>query len=119
MDTDFRSFDEMSSSRFYGSNDVKSGPVTVKIKGFESGQLKDKSGKESPAVFVKFDGTEKVLIVKANVRKVLKKHYGTPEQAVGQPLELYFDEDVEFGGETIGGLRVRKPATSQPAATPF
>lgn len=102
-------------SKYLAGRDLPEGGLVATIAGFEIVDLKD--GSKKPAV--KFlQGVKPLLLNKTN-RGRLAKIFGTDDtQAmVGQRIAVYYDPDVSFGGETVGGLRVRAaPAASRPAA---
>lgn len=58
---------------------------------------------------------------KTNSKKIAKAFGNETAQWGGKRIQLYFDEDVEYGGKTVGGIRVRtgkKPAAQKPASIP-
>ncbi len=71
----------------------------VEVKEFENGNKK---------LNVHFVGEEKTLVCNKTNAKKIAKAFG-PETAAwgGKKIQLYFDEDVEYGGKTVGGIRVR------------
>ena len=64
------------------------------------------------------DGSEKMclswsedylpwLLNKTNCKRLQGAFGDETDDWIGQPVTLYFDPDVEFMGEVVGGLRVR------------
>ncbi len=111
------SFNDLLPGKFYGADDVRNGPVRLVVAGYEAGKLKGTDGAESDAGFIKFEGTDRRLIVKPNVVEALKEMFPTRTASIGQEVELYFEPSVMFSGKKVGGIRVRKPTGA--AAAPF
>ena len=65
------------------------------------------------------DGTEKMcvqwqepkflpwLLNRTNIKRLQKLYGDNTDDWLGKAITLYFDPDIEFMGETVGGLRVR------------
>jgi hypothetical protein len=73
-------------------------------------------GKEpKPKVVLFFDGTKKGLVLNIANGDVLYDMTGQvdPEEWIGQRVELYVDDNVNYAGKRMGGVRVRKP-TGEP-----
>ncbi len=82
----------------------------VEVKSFDDGVQK---------LNIHFVEEKRTLVCnKVNAKKIAKA-FG-PETAawVGKKIQLYFDEDVEYGGKTVGGIRVRTGKKSKPAPEP-
>ena len=47
------------------------------------------------------------LLNKTNIKRLQKMFGDDTETWLGKTVTLYFDPDVEYMGETVGGLRVR------------
>lgn len=105
--------DSLLPSRFLKKEDVSDQPMTLTIAGFEKGTIKNEDGKEDPATFLKFEETDKSVIVKAWTVENLKEIFGDdakPESIKGGSVEAFHDPSVKFGSKRVGGLRLRKPA---------
>jgi hypothetical protein len=67
-----------------------------------------------------FDGEEKGLVLNKTNLKRAAAAMGSDntDDWVGKSIVAYFDENVEFGGDLVGGIRLRaaKPAGSAPPA---
>ncbi len=111
------SFNDLLPGKLFGADDVKNGPITLTIAGYEAGTLKGQDGEEK-ANFITFEGTDRRLVVKPALVECLKEIFPSGKSAsIGQPVGAYHDPDVKFGGKKVGGLRLRKATGS--AAAPF
>jgi hypothetical protein len=67
-----------------------------------------------------FDGEERGLVLnKTNLKRAaaaLKSD--DTDDWLGKQIVLYFDENVEFGGELVGGIRLRGPKVQAASGTP-
>lgn len=114
------SFDDLLPGKFFKADDVRNGPMTVTIKGYVPGTLRNtKTNAEENAVFIEFEDTTRRLVVKPNTTEALKEIFpGGRSTSIGQPVEMYFDGTVKDStGKKVGGLRLRKPTGT--AASPF
>ena len=48
-----------------------------------------------------------MLLNKTNIKRLAKAHGDDTDGWLGQEVTIYFDPDVEYMGEVVGGLRVR------------
>lgn len=108
------SFSELSNKRFFGTDDVRDQSVVATIKGFGREEMENDGTTEKVSV-MHLEGQDRAVILKTTTLNTLKDLFGTPNEAVGKPIELYFDPTVSFGGKRVGGLRLRSPG--QVAAT--
>ncbi len=77
----------------------------------------EKDGKPPKMKYVfKFSGLDKPLVLNKTNGNRVAKITGSPDfnDWLGKTVELYNDEMVEFGGELVGGIRIR-PAQGQAA----
>jgi hypothetical protein len=108
------SFDSLLPSRFLKQADVDP-PVTLTIKGFNKGTLKNKAGVEEPATFVAFEETEKQVPYKTWTAECLKEIFPDGlSSCVGQKVEVYRDPKIMMGAEKKGGIRIRAAKASTP-----
>jgi hypothetical protein len=65
---------------------------------------------------LKFDNEKSLGLNKTNLG-LMAKWFGKRASAwVGQRIVVYRDESVSFGGQLVGGLRVRKPSARETAS---
>lgn len=84
--------------------------VTIKAVGLEDLQLPGTSATEKKLV-MSFEGAKKKLVVnKTNAQRIAKLYGGQTEDWIGKQITLYFDPEVKFGKQVVGGVRVRKEA---------
>jgi|SRR6266480_4280194 len=104
------SFSELSNKRFFGTDDVRDQSVVATIAGFGREEMENDGNTEKVSV-MHLEGQDRSVILKTTTLNTLKDLFGTPNDAVGKPIELYFDASVSFGGKRVGGLRLRSPGT--------
>ena len=64
---------------------------------------------------IAFDELGKPMVFnKTNLKRVAKAYGNDTDGWIGKKIVVYFDPEVEFGGEIVGGLRVRVPAVRRP-----
>lgn len=84
------------------------GDVTLEIVKVVKGKVTGKSGKGSSKAMISFKGAERPLAAGAAILSTIGRLYGNDTRKwVGQKITLYADHDVVFGGEKVGGVRVR------------
>lgn len=73
-----------------------------------------KGKKEFEVVAHLKDGVLPFILNKTNM-KTIQKLYKSPyiEDWGGRAIQIYFDPTVKFGGETLGGLRIRQTVPQQ------
>jgi hypothetical protein len=91
------------------SKDDVDPPVQWTIAKVEKVELDDdEGGKKSPPVLFFRDADSKPLILNNTNWMALEDLYGDEsDHWIGQPVELYKDPTVMFGGKRVGGVRVR------------
>ncbi len=90
-------------------------PQVVRVIDVFEDELPGESRKKLIAKFAEF---EKPMVLNSTNIKRLVKMFGTTDTGQWRgEVTLYVDHDIEFGGRTVGGLRV-KPAGRNGAATP-
>ena len=105
---------EMLPSKYLKGSDVGPG-ILVKFKSV----TKENVGKEDDPEWkyvALFDGAPKPMVLnKTNIKKLEKAFESdNTDDWTGKECVIYFDPDVEFGGEAVGGLRIRKPKAQTP-----
>lgn len=117
---------EFHSSKYLGKDDVPSRGLALTIASFAVVDMRD--GDRKPCINWQQAGVKPLLLNKTNIRR-LEKMFGTTEtkEMVGQQVVVFNDPTVEYGGEQVGGLRLRAPlgktdapatAAPQPPAPP-
>ena len=97
---------------YLGKEDIE-GETVVTIVDVEAEEM---PGSNRRKLVVQFTEYEKRLILNSTNIKILSKVFHSSNTAHWRgPVTLYVDEDVEYGGRTVGGLRV-KPAGRNGAA---
>ncbi len=93
---------------------VERGDITLEITKVVKGKVTGKSGKGSSKAMLYFKGAERPLAAGTSVLSVIAKLYGNDTRKwVGKSVTLYADDDVMFGGEKVGGVRVRPVIPNQ------
>lgn len=71
-------------------------------------------------IVLHFRGTDKKLGLNATNAKFCAEHFDTPDSDkwCGMKVEVYVDPDVMMKGQRVGGVRLRVPGMTPPAATP-
>ncbi len=78
----------------------------VEVKSFDDGVQK---------LNLHFAEDKRTLVCnKTNAKKIAKAFGTETAQWAGKKIQLYFDEDVEYGGKTVGGIRVRTGKKPKP-----
>lgn len=84
------------------------GDITLRIKQIKKGKITGAGGKSSGKGMIYFDGAEKPLGAGTAVLSAIAQLYGNDtRQWVGKWITIYPDPSVKFGGERVGGVRVR------------
>ena len=111
---------KLTASKFLKQGDVEEPMlVTVKSVGLENVSVPGEPAKNRGVIH--FHELDKGMVLnKTNLLRAAKA-FGSEETDdwIGHKIVIYTDENVEFGGEIVGGLRLRAPRTTaepQPAA---
>ena len=100
--------DDLRESKYFSKSDLSDGPVTATIKKW----TKEEVGANNDLQFVlHFEGNVKPLILKPTNGDRIKAVAGTGDldQWPGKRITLYFEQNVEFQGKLVGGVRVAVP----------
>lgn len=99
-------------SPYFGEQDFTSPDEikTVTIASHQVEQVQNESGKSRKGV-LRFREGVKPLILNVTNGKTIAKLYGKDADGwIGKRIALYFDPNVRFGRELVGGVRVKAPA---------
>lgn len=110
---------ELSNSKYLKTKDVPE-PIIVTIKYIEVVNVAmDNKPKEEKPVLT-FKELDKPMVMNSTNLKRTAKALNSEETDdwEGKKVVLYTDEDVEFGGEIVGGLRIRRYTASKAAPAP-
>lgn len=108
---------DLTPSKYLKQSDVEP-PILVTITGVTQESFDDRGTKKTKWA-MSFRETDKPLLLnKTNINRTVKAT-GTDDVGAwnGKKIVLYFDPDVEFGGDIVGGIRVRA-ARNQAATEP-
>lgn len=106
---------EMLPSKYIKQSDV-SEPMLVTLRKLTTADVSPNGSGDLKWVG-KFEELEKPMVLNATNLKRIAKAYGEDsDDWIGKQMVLYVDEDVEFGGEVVGGLRLRAPKNKNGAA---
>lgn len=105
----------LNNSKFLAKGDVGEAGRVLTIAGFGFETLKDG---EPPKLVVKFIEGGKPLVCNKTNRNRLIAAMGTSntDQMIGRKIEVFFDPMVEYGGQLVGGLRIRPHQAAAEAA---
>jgi hypothetical protein len=106
MTVHWRTFLDSEVVRFVDLQDK--GDVTLKIKQVKKGKVTGAGGKSSGKAMITFEGADKPLGAGTAILSVIGQLYSNDtRQWPGKLITLYADPTVKFGGEAVGGIRVR------------
>ena len=109
----------LSKSKYLKTTDVPE-PVLVTIKDIDVVNVARENERKDERPVVFFRELEKGMVFNQTNLKRAAKAFGSEETDdwIGKKIVVYTDEDVEFGGEIVGGLRVRAPRVQSAPAKP-
>jgi len=97
-----------STSKYLAKEDAGEEGLNLTIKGFKKETVGRGNDAEECAIMYFEEDFKPMVLNKTNKNRI--KHYlkaTTSEEVVGKVINAYNDPDVEYGGEIIGGLRLR------------
>jgi hypothetical protein len=108
---------EMLPSKYIKQSDIEQ-PTLVTIKKLTTADVSQNQSGDMKwvAVFAELD--KPMVLNSTNLKRIAKAHGDDSDGWIGKQMVVYVDEDVEFGGEVVGGLRLRAPKTKQATASP-
>lgn len=105
--THWKAYTESAVIRFA---DIGTRSATVKIVRVEAGEIIGAGAKTSKRPMIYIEGKTKPIAGNTSICKAIQGMYGpVVEDWAGKLITIYGDPDVMFGGEKVGGIRV-KPA---------
>jgi len=88
-------------------------PTVVNVVEVYEDELPDEDRKKLVAKFAEF--ARPLVLNKTNIKRMCKM-FGTVDTGQWRgPVTLYVDQNIEFGGRIVGGLRVRPAKANGPA----
>ena len=97
-----------STSKYLAKEDVGIVGENLTIERFTRETVGTGSDADERAVIHWQEGFKPMVLNKTNKNRI--KHYldaKTSEEVIGKTVNVYNDPDIEFGGEIVGGLRIR------------
>lgn len=112
---------DLTPSKYLKQSDVEP-PKLVTIAGVAQESFDDRGTKKTKWAMSFRELDKPLLLNKTNINRTVKAT-GTDDVAgwTGKKIVLYFDPDVEFGGDIVGGIRIRaarNQAASEPVEPP-
>ena len=95
-------------SNYLGQTDVPELPgVVLTIHSFDEQEMRD--GTYKPCIHFEEKEYQPLLLNKTNLKRLIKI-FGTDDEKKmkGEKITVYTDPDIEFGGDIVGGVRIRK-----------
>lgn len=98
---------DMMPSKYLKQSDVEP-PKIVTISGIQQVNLAKDNEAKKIRFALTFEELDKPLVMnKTNIKRCAKAcNSEETDEWVGKKIKLYFDEEVEFGGEQVGGIRI-------------
>jgi hypothetical protein len=91
----------------------------LQIKAVKKGKVVGALGKSTAKAMITFEGKEKPMGAGTTILSQIAKLYGNDTKTwVGQWITIYPDPTVVYGGEKVGGIRVRPTAPKQAQVKP-
>lgn len=108
---------DFNSSKYLGKGDVPQSGLNLTIASFGIEEMKKDGEKKPYCTFVQ-QGVKPMLLNKSN-RSRLESIFGTDDTGamIGRQVNVFNDPMVEFGGQVVGGLRIRPLANPPTPAT--
>lgn len=105
---------DVKQSRFLRKEDIGAG-ITLTVKGVNKENVAPANQKEDKKVCVFFIEHEKPLVLNLINFNSIAKITGSEDSDgwLGKKVTLWYDDTIEYGGKTTGGIRVKAPATPE------
>lgn len=103
---------DLKQSNFLGQKDLKK-PMLVTISGCKEINVAKEGAEKEMRWALEFHELEKPMTLNITNGKMIAKIVGSDESNdwVGHKVVLFVDPNVMYGGELVGGIRVRAPKT--------
>jgi hypothetical protein len=110
-------FDQVLSSKWMSKDDVPTQGVDLIIRSITQEQVGDELEEK---LALHFHGSYKPLLLNRTNIRILQSIYGSDSsKCLNQPICVYCDPTISYGGRLTGGVRLRMPQPAQrPAAPP-
>ena len=100
--------DQAYGSKYLGAADRGARKTRTRIKKVRKAELRVNDGTKRVKFVLHFEDIDKPMVLNAtNKNELVKKLGKNPANWIGALVGIYVDPDVEFGGKTVGGLRLR------------
>lgn len=111
---------EMSNSKFLKAGDVDPAKL-VTIRQIQQVNVAQEGKPREMKWTLKFDELDKPMVLnKTNINRIARAlNSQDTDDWVGKKVVAYNDPDVEFGGEAVGGIRIRAAKTAKPVEPEF
>jgi hypothetical protein len=109
--------DKAYGSKYLGATDVGARKIRTTIAKVRKADLRINDGTKRVKFVLHFPDIDKPMVLNAtNKNELVRKLGKNPANWIGAFVGIYVDPEVEFGGKTVGGLRLRVlgPATGKP-----
>ncbi len=105
-----------SKSNYLAKKDTDERGMDLTIKKFTHETVGQGADKEEKLVVYWTDENVKPMVVNKSNANRIKRAVGSDDtkEIIGKTVNIYVDPDVEFGGEVVGGLRIRAAQNSAP-----
>jgi hypothetical protein len=111
---DYRSYFDSEVIRYV---DLDGKDYDLKIIKVDRDKVVGKNGKASSKVFIRFEGRDKPFAACKEACAPIAALYGLDTKAwVGKWITIFPDPTVKYGGQAVGGIRVRGVAPKKEAA---
>ena len=108
---------DMIESKYLKQSDIGSEEVPVTVKGIKKVNVARDDEDPEYRWTVSFMELPKPMVLNVTNLKRLAKALGDDTDGwIGNSVILYVDPDIEFGGNVVGGLRIKAMRTTAPAA---
>lgn len=111
---------ELTSSKFLKGSDFEE-PALCTIKDVTKENVAKPNEPKKERGVMYFEEYEKGLVMNATNLKRAAAALGSEDTDdwLGKKIVVYYDENVEFGGDIVGGVRLRAPKTKPAAESPI
>jgi|ERR1022692_3455723 hypothetical protein len=105
---------EMTPSKYLKQSDVQ-GEVLVTVQGLKKVNVAREDDEPEYRWTIKFQEFDKAMVLNTtNIKRMGKALGDDTDGWTGGQVILYVDPDIEFGGNIVGGLRIRNNRKSAP-----